>query len=99
MRPVFGSTATTAPLYRPRAETAAARTIGSSYEPSSALEESAKVGTPRYLEREADLCVRVAGFPAAGAAGKGTTHIVASSIARIDLANCLTVSTFLRVTA
>src|SRR5580693_3151855 len=68
MRPVLGSTATTDPLYRPSASTAAARTTGSSNVETSKLEESANVGTPRY----AYLRLRAAAVAAPGAAGSGT---------------------------
>src|SRR5712672_3387789 len=94
MRPVLGSTATTAPLYRPSAATAAARTIGSSYAASSLLVESAKVGTPRY--RAAYLRARLTGVPAAGAAGKGMAQMAAIKIARLAFPNCFTEPTFLR---
>src|SRR5579863_506699 len=84
MRPVFGSTATTDPLYRPSASTAAARTTGSSKVEMSSLEESAKVGTPRY--REAYLRVRAVEVAPLGAAGTGTANSDIIKSARTDLA-------------
>src|SRR5580693_5905202 len=84
MRPVLGSTATTDPLYRPSASTAAARTTGSSKVETSSLEESAKVGTPRY--REAYLRVRAVDVAPPGAAGTGIANSAVIRSARTDFA-------------
>src|SRR5215469_8760020 len=86
MRPVFGSTATTAPLYFPSAASAAARTRGSSYVASSVLEESANVGTPGYLLtylRERERVEDAAAVP--GIAGAGSAKSAAKKIAILVL--------------
>src|SRR5215472_8019956 len=92
MRPVLGSTATTAPLYFPSAATAAARTSGSSYVASSVLVESANVGTPGY--RFTLRCARERVAPApAGIAGTGSAHSAVNKIAILLFPYCFTVPT------
>src|SRR5436305_4519023 len=90
MRPVLGSTATTAPLYRPSPSTAAARTIGSSKVATSASEELAKVGTPRKRETWCMDARCMDARRAAGEAGMGEAMHTARTAARKTRPVCVT---------
>src|SRR5262249_28202247 len=85
MRPLLGSTATTEPLYLPRASTAAARTIGSSFSAISPSVGSTAFSRGTYRWRD-DFRV---GRAAAADAGAGNTQQVERKNARDVFANPL----------